>query len=109
MGLTKTKNFTREQNELAAIAKVLAHPARIAILEHLLKVDQCIGGEIVEEIPLAQPTISRHLKELKSIGIIKGDTEGNRVNYCIDAARWKEVQAMMNGLFDTMVKEQDCC
>lgn len=109
MGLTKSENFTQTQNKLATIAKALAHPARIAILQHLLKVNECIGGEIVDELPLAQPTISRHLSELKSIGIIKGEIEGNRVNYCIDAERWKEVQAVINGLFDTMVRDQDCC
>lgn len=109
MGLTKSENFTEIQNELASLARALAHPARIAILQHLLKVDQCIGGEIVDEIPLAQPTISRHLKELKSVGIIKGHIVGNKVNYCIDTERWKEVKAMMNGLFDAKVSEQDCC
>lgn len=109
MGLTKSENFTDIQNELAVVARVLAHPARIAILQYLLRVDQCIGGEIVDEIPLAQPTISRHLKELKSVGIIKGHVEGNRVNYCIDKERWQQVKAMINGLFDASVSEQDCC
>lgn len=109
MGLTKSENFTQVQNDLAAVTRVLAHPARIAILQHLLKVDQCIGGEIVDEIPLAQPTISRHLKELQSVGIIKGQVEGNRVNYCIDAQRWGEVKAMLNALFDAKVSAQDCC
>lgn len=109
MGLTKSEKFTLEQNELATVAKALAHPARIAILQHLLKVDQCIGGEIVDEIPLAQPTISRHLKELKAVGIIKGHIDGNRVNYCIDKERWQEVKTMMNGLFDAAVSSQDCC
>jgi DNA-binding transcriptional ArsR family regulator len=109
MGLSKSENFTQVQNELSAVARVLAHPARIAILQHLLKVDQCIGGEIVEEIPLAQPTISRHLKELQSVGIIKGHIEGNRVNYCIDARRWEEVRTLLNGLFDSKVSEHGCC
>jgi DNA-binding transcriptional ArsR family regulator len=109
MGLTKSENFTDIQNELALIAKVLGHPARIAILQYLLRVDQCIGGEIVEVIPLAQPTISRHLKELKSVGIIKGNIEGNKINYCIDTKRWAEVQAMINGLFNAKLSEQNCC
>ncbi len=94
---------------LAAIAKALAHPARIAIIQHLLKVNQCIGGQIVDELPLAQPTVSRHLKELKDAGIIKGDIEGVRINYCIDAIRWREIQAQFNGLFDTFVADRDCC
>ena len=108
MGLTKTENFTAEQNELATIAKALGHPARIAIIQHLLKVNSCICGAIVDEISLAQPTISRHLKELKAVGIIKGAIEGTSVNYCIDGAKWREIQALFNGLFDTYVLDQDC-
>lgn len=109
MGVTKTENFTDAQNELAVIAKALGHPARIAILQHLLRVNSCICGDIVEEVKLAQPTISRHLKELKAVGIIKGTIEGTSVNYCIDAGRWREIQSLLNGLFDTYVADQDCC
>lgn len=109
MGITKSENFTSSQNQLAAIAKALGHPARIAILQHLLKVNACICGDLVDEIPLAQPTISRHLKELKALGIIKGTIEGTSVNYCIDASQWRLIQALFNGLFDTYVKDQDCC
>lgn len=108
MGLTKTENFTDQQNELATIAKAIGHPARVAILQHLLKVDACICGDLVAEIPLAQPTISRHLQELKAVGIIKGSISGTSVNYCIDATRWREVQNQLNGLFDTYVSDQDC-
>ncbi|NET31213.1 MAG: helix-turn-helix transcriptional regulator [Cyanothece sp. SIO1E1] len=109
MGLTKTENFNAEQNELAKIAKALGHPARIAIIQHLLKVNSCIGGDIVDEIGLAQPTISKHLKELKAIGIIKGTIEGTSVNYCIDATRWREVQSVLNQLFNTYeLDQQDC-
>jgi DNA-binding transcriptional ArsR family regulator len=108
MGLTKFEIFTPKQNELATIAKALGHPARIAILQHLLKVNACICGDLVGEIPLAQPTISRHLKELKAAGIIKGTIEGTSVNYCIDAQRWREIQYLFNGLFDQYVAEQDC-
>lgn len=108
MGLTKSEIFTAKQNELAAIAKALGHPARIAILQHLLKVNACICGDLVGEIPLAQPTISRHLKELKAVGIIKGTIEGTSVNYCIDAQRWREIQYFFNGLFDQYVAEQNC-
>lgn len=108
MGVTKTENFTLEQNELAAIAKALGHPARIAIIQHLLKVNSCICGDIVDEVPLAQPTISRHLKELKAVGIIKGTIEGTSVNYCIDAKKWRVIQSMFNVLFDTYVNDQDC-
>ncbi len=108
MGLTKTENFSTEQNELATIAKALGHPARIAIIQHLLKMNTCICGDLVDEIQLAQPTISKHLKELKSVGIIKGTIEGTSVNYCIDAKKWREIQAHFNGLFNTYVADQDC-
>ncbi len=108
MGLTKTENFTDAQNQMASIAKAIGHPARVAILQHLLKVNSCICGELVDELPLAQPTISRHLKELKAVGILKGTIEGTSVNYCIDGERWREIQALFNGLFDTYVADQSC-
>ena len=94
---------------MALIAKALAHPARVAIIQHLLKVDQCICGEIVNEISLAQPTISRHLNELKSIGIIKGTIEGTSISYCIDAKKWRIIQQSFNSLFDTYILDRDCC
>ena len=109
MGITKTELFTDHQNELAQIAKALGHPARIAILQHLLQVNACIGGEIVDVVPLAQPTISRHLKELKEVGIIKGTIEGTSIHYCINGERWREIQKQLIGLFDTYVIDQDCC
>ena len=108
MGVTKTENFTAEQNELATIAKALGHPARVAILQHLLKVNSCICGDIVDEVQLAQPTISRHLKELKAVGIIKGTIEGTSVNYCIDGTKWRAIQSMLNGLFDTYGLDPNC-
>ncbi|MCB0570840.1 MAG: winged helix-turn-helix transcriptional regulator [Phaeodactylibacter sp.] len=109
MGTSKTEGFTAQQLELATIARALAHPARVAILQYLAQVNACIGGDIVEALPLAQPTISRHLKELKAVGLIKGEIEGVRVNYCIDRGRWEEVQALMGMFFSTPVNEQDCC
>ena len=84
MGATKTEEFTVTQNELANIAKALGHPARVAIIEYLLDKKSCICGDIVDELPLAQPTISQHLKELKNAGLIKGNVNGNTVCYCID-------------------------
>ncbi len=84
MGATKTDHFTEKQNAIAAQAKALGHPARIAIMEYLMKVDSCICGDIVNELPLAQPTVSQHLKELKNAGLIKGSIEGNTICYCID-------------------------
>ncbi len=109
MGTSKTEGFSKQQLELAKVARALAHPARIAILQYLAKANACIGGEIVEALPLAQPTISRHLKELKAIGLIKGEVDGVRVNYCINRERWEEVQRLMSGFFGASVDEQDCC
>ncbi|SFU32859.1 DNA-binding transcriptional regulator, ArsR family [Pustulibacterium marinum] len=111
MGITKSEIFTEEQNKLASIAKVLGHPARIAIIQHLIKVNACICGDLVEEIGLAQPTISQHLKELKNIGIIKGNIEGTSICYCIDTANWQAYQKQFASFFDTLpkVKNTKCC
>lgn len=109
MGATKSELFTASQNELAAIARALAHPARIAIVQHLLRVNACITGDMVEQLPLAQATISQHLRELKDAGIIQGTIEGAKVNYCINGARWREIQTLLNGLFDTYLQDQNCC
>jgi len=105
MGLTKTALFTTEQNELAALAKCLGHPARIAILQHLLKANDCINSDLVTELGLAQATISQHLKELKSIGLIKGTIEGVSMNYCINPDVWLHVKNSFTGLFD----QHACC
>jgi predicted transcriptional regulator len=90
MGATKTDLFTKEQNKLANMAKAIAHPARIAILQKLIKTNACICGDLAEELGLAQPTISQHLKELKSAGIIQGTVEGTSVCYCINPEIWKQ-------------------
>ena len=84
MGASKTESFSDEQNQLAMVFKALSHPARIAIVDYLLKVDHCICGDIVNELPLAQPTISQHLKELKNANIIQGTIEGTAICYCIN-------------------------
>lgn len=97
MGTTKSQIFTKQQNEIAQIAKVLGHPARIAILEHIGKIDDCICNDLVDEIGLAQATISQHLKELKKIGIISGNISGKKVCYCINQNRWKEIQKQLVG------------
>ena len=99
MGVTKTDLFTDSQNEISQVAKALAHPARVAIIDYLLKSNACINGDLVEELGLAQATISQHLKELKSIGIIQGTIEGVSVSYCINPVRWEEVKGLFNGLF----------
>jgi DNA-binding transcriptional ArsR family regulator len=89
MGATKTSHFDDNQNDIAIIAKALGHPARIAIVEHLAKINACVCGKIAEVLPLAQPTVSQHLKELKTAGIIRGEVEGNSICYCIDNNRIK--------------------
>ncbi|MEM9835861.1 MAG: metalloregulator ArsR/SmtB family transcription factor [Bacteroidota bacterium] len=108
MGLTKTENYTAQQNEIASVLKALGHPARVAIIQQLLEMEACICGDFAKEIALAQPTISRHLKELKAIGIIQGTIEGTSVSYCIDPMRWREIQGMMNGLFDRFRLDGAC-
>lgn len=111
MGLTKTSLFTTEQNELAKVAKIFAHPARIAILQHLLKIKVCANGDFVEEIGLAQATISQHLRELKNIGIIQGTIEGVSVCYCIDPIGWEKIKKLFNTIFDQLDTccSDDCC
>ena len=84
MGITKSEFFTERQNKTATVLKALGHPARIAIIGHLLKAKSCVCGDIVSELPLAQATVSQLLKELKNTGIIKGKVEGNAVCYCLD-------------------------
>ncbi len=84
MGASKSDSFSIEHNEIASLFKAMSHPARIAIVEYLLKVDNCICGDIVNELPLAQPTISQHLKELKNANIIKGTIEGTAICYCLN-------------------------
>ena len=112
MGVTKSDIFTEQQNHLADLAKVLGHPARIAILQHLIKVNTCIGGDLVNEIGLAQPTISQHLKELKRVGIIQGTIKGTSVCYCIDPKNWAIIQTLFTAFFeDFKPKNQTdlCC
>ncbi len=107
MGASKTEHFTDKQNQIAIIAKALGHPARIAIIEYLLKVNECICGDIVNELPLAQPTVSQHLKELKNAGIIKGSIEGNSICYCID----EKTISILNNYFSKMIVtlSKKCC
>ncbi len=107
MGITKTQIFDKRQNELAQLFKILGHPARIAILQYISKQNACICNDLVEEIGLAQATISQHLKELKSIGLLKGEIEGKSMCYCIDIDRWNTLQKILNSFFDTT--KMNCC
>lgn len=109
MGVTRSDIFTIEQNHLSSLFKVLGHPARIAIIQHIIKQNACICNDLVEELGLAQATISQHLKELKNIGIIQGTIEGKSVCYCIDEKVWKEIQDIFNAFFNQNVDVQACC
>ena len=108
MGVTKSEIFTKKQNKLATMLKALAHPARIAILEHVINSRSCICGDLVEELGLAQATISQHLKELKTAGIIKGTVEGTSVCYCINDKIWKQYIQEMETFF-VSYKGKDHC
>jgi DNA-binding transcriptional ArsR family regulator len=108
MGATKSFEFSVKENRLAKYGKALSHPARISILKLLAQKQTCVCGDIVDELPLSQSTVSQHLKELKESGLIKGEIEGARVCYCIDEKEWRVAQAWLNGLFDSY-KGVTCC
>jgi DNA-binding transcriptional ArsR family regulator len=110
MGITKSAYFTEAQNQLALQLKALAHPARIAILEFLLKTESCICGDIVNELPLSQATVSQHLKEMKNAGIIKGTIEGNAICYCIDQDQFNQLTQQMVQINEVLkTKNNQCC
>lgn len=109
MGTTKSYEFSVAENQLARYAKALAHPARIAILKLLVQRQTCVCGDIVDELPLSQSTVSQHLKELKEAGLIKGEIDGVKVCYCIDEKEWKLAKQWLNGLFDSYQPGNQCC
>ena len=107
MGVSKTQLFDQRQNEIARVAKVLAHPARVAILQYISRQDGCICSDLVAETGLAQATISQHLAEIKSIGLLKGNFQGKNLCYCIDPERWNALQELFDSFF-TRIRIQ-CC
>jgi DNA-binding transcriptional ArsR family regulator len=110
MGVTKSDQFTDENNAIALIFKALGHPARIAILEHIMKANSCICGDIVKELPLAQPTVSQHLKELKNAGLIKGTIEGNSICYCINEEAIENLRNYFVNISTILSNQQtNCC
>jgi len=110
MGLAKSELFTDQQNQIAIFAKAFGHPARVAILQHLFKINACVCGDLVDEIGLAQPTISQHLKELRTLGLIKGNVDGTKVCYCIHTENWGKMKKIMTDfLHQDFNKEMDCC
>lgn len=104
MGITKTEGFPQIINDTALVFKALGHPARLAIIEHLIQSPSCICNDIVDQIPLAQPTISRHLAELKKVGLIQGTIEGKNICYCINDEKWAEIKS----IFDQFSIPQTC-
>lgn len=109
MGVSRTDLFSDNQNDLAISAKAFAHPARIAIIQYLLKSNACINNDLVKELGLAQATISQHLRELKDIGVIQGTIEGARMCYCINPKRWKEIKMQFNALFEQFDEVSSVC
>jgi DNA-binding transcriptional ArsR family regulator len=109
MGITKRAIFSDEQNEIANFAKVIGHPARVAILQRLFAIDACVCGDLVNEIGLAQPTISQHLKELKNLGLIQGTIDGTSVCYCIHKENWTKMKSIMLDFLNQDISKQDCC
>ena len=109
MGITKTAIFSDEQNEIANFAKVIGHPARVTILQRLFAIDACVCGDLVNEIGLAQPTISQHLKELKNLGLIQVTIDGTSVCYCIHKENWTKMKSIMLDFLNQDISKQDCC
>lgn len=109
MGATKTVFFNKRQNETAVLLKAMAHPARIAIMEYLIKADSCVCGALVDVLPLAQPTISQHLKELKTAGLVQGTIEGNNICYCINKNMFKKLQRIINDMAQHMNEQEETC
>ncbi len=107
MGVTRTDLFSEAQNNIAKAAKAFAHPARVAIIQYLLKTNACINGDLVLKLGLKQPTISQHLRELKDIGIIQGTIEGASISYCINSQRWNEIKTQFNEIFNQYTAS--CC
>jgi DNA-binding transcriptional ArsR family regulator len=109
MGASKITEYTKNEIELANYAKALSHPARIAILNLLVKKQACVCGDIVDELPLSQSTVSQHLIKLKEAGLIKGDIDGASVCYCIDEKVWKKAMSQLGELFQTLLSSKSKC
>ena len=110
MASHKRDEFPKKENELASFAKAISHPARIAILKTIAERDTCICGEIVEVLPLAQATVSQHLKELKRAELIKGTVDGPKSCYCINWKMFERFSGSFNAFFDkTKNLNENCC
>lgn len=109
MGITKTTGFTKETNEMAEILKALGHPARLEIVQFLMKSPSCICGDIVEVLPLAQSTVSKHLSELKKAGIIKGTITGNNICYCLNEEGFEKIKDFFEDVSKHLEKKKNNC
>jgi len=109
MGITKTDGFSEDVNIMSDILKALGHPARLSIMQYISEQNSCISNDIVGELPLAQPTISRHLSELKKVGLIKGTISGKNICYCINSTVWTSVVSQINTISKAMNESSDCC
>ncbi|MBX7181371.1 MAG: metalloregulator ArsR/SmtB family transcription factor [Bacteroidia bacterium] len=109
MGASKSDHFSSRHNRLAAMAKALSHPARVAILERVLQSDSCICGDIVDDLPLAQPTVSQHLKEMKNAGLIKGRISGNSICYCADFETLQELNVFLKEVMNKSSQQNNTC
>lgn len=109
MGITKTEYFEEKVNQMSDIFKAIGNPARLSILLYLSQRNSCVCTEIVNELPLAQPTISRHLSELKRVGLIKGNIEGKNICYCIDGVIWAKVIQQINDISIAINQQANCC
>ncbi len=109
MGITKTEGFSTSVTEMADLMKVIGHPARLSIIQYLASTSSCICNDIVDELPLAQPTISRHLSELKRVGLIKGSFEGKNICYCINIDMWNQIRDAVLAISDVLENQSNCC
>jgi DNA-binding transcriptional ArsR family regulator len=108
MGITKTIGFSEEVNSMAEILKALGHPARLSIMHFLANSPSCICNDIVMELPLAQPTISRHLSELKKVGLIQGEISGKNICYCINKQQWQQVLQYLDVITNSLANSKKC-
>lgn len=104
----KTVEFDPELQELAQAAKLLSHPARIAVVKLLAEKKTCISGDIANELPLSRATVSQHLQELKNAGLIRGEISGLNVNYCLNVEKWAAIKARFDAFFDLTIQKINC-
>jgi ArsR family transcriptional regulator, arsenate/arsenite/antimonite-responsive transcriptional repressor len=109
MGASKIINYSEEELLIAKFAKALSHPARVAIIKLLLEKQSCVCGDIVEDLPIAQSTVSQHLKELKEAGLIKGNIDGASICYCVDTDVLQKANDILNKVLGASIQTQTTC